>query len=85
MSQMLNRTFLYGFIPVASGSPLGPEYYRCQECSHEFQADGRTGYDFGQHQLPQTWSCFKCNKEIAYERFDCPHCGYVFDCGQGRQ
>jgi hypothetical protein len=48
-------------------------------CHREFLADGSYGYDYGLHAEPQTWRCFKCNGEVPYERFDCPHCGYTFD------
>jgi DNA-directed RNA polymerase subunit RPC12/RpoP len=70
-------TSLYGF--TVGNQAAGPESYLCSECHREFAADGNYGYDFGEHADAQTWRCFKCNGEVPYERFDCPHCGYRFD------
>jgi DNA-directed RNA polymerase subunit RPC12/RpoP len=81
LSQVESRSYLYGFIPLAGGEPAGPESYRCLECQREFTADGSYGYDFGVHAEQQTWRCFKCKQDVAYERFDCPHCGYRLELG----
>jgi hypothetical protein len=79
--QVESRSFLWG-IPLSDGEAVGPESYLCSGCQREFVADGAYGYDFGAHEEPETWRCFKCNGEVAYERFDCPHCGYRFDVGR---
>ncbi len=84
MSAMVNQTYLYGLIPLGDSEAIGPEFYRCLSCKHEFQSDGVRGFDFGQHPQTQTWQCFKCKGEIPYERFDCPNCGQEFDFGQRR-
>ena len=76
--QFVSKTYAYGFIPIAASEPFGPECYHCFICRHEFNANGVFGYDFGHHSERQTWKCFRCDGAIAYERFDCPHCGYVF-------
>jgi DNA-directed RNA polymerase subunit RPC12/RpoP len=73
------RKYLYGFISLGDGEPVGPESYRCAGCGKEFVADGVYGYDFGAHPTPRNWRCFKCKGEVPYERFDCPHCGYRFE------
>jgi hypothetical protein len=77
--QVVSRTYLYGIIPFATGGPVGPESYHCLVCRQEFIGDGRYGSDFGAHALARTWRCFRCNKEVPYEQFDCPHCGYRFE------
>lgn len=83
--QMRACQYLYGFIPFGTGEAVGPESYVCSDCKHEFVGDGAYGYDFGEHWESPTWKCFKCEKEIPYERFDCPHCGYRLKLGgQGR-
>jgi DNA-directed RNA polymerase subunit RPC12/RpoP len=79
--QVQARIYLWHFIPVSSGGPVGPESYRCLACLREFTADGSYGYDFGVHAEQQTWRCFKCKQDVAYERFDCPHCGYRLELG----
>jgi hypothetical protein len=80
--QMMTRTYLYGFIPMGYGDPVGPESYRCRICNNDFVADGVSAYDFGEHAGPRTWKCFKCKQEIPYDRFECPHCGYRFEVGR---
>jgi hypothetical protein len=81
LAQVESRTYLYGFIPVGGGEPLGPESYYCLVCNREYTADGRYGYDFGPNAQTQTWRCFKCKEPVAYNRFDCPHCGYRLEVG----
>ncbi len=78
LRQVQTRHTLWG-LPLGGGQPVGPESYLCLACHREFLADGSYGYDYGLHAEPQTWRCFKCNGEVPYERFDCPHCGYTFD------
>src|SRR5262245_32994311 len=80
-SQVVRNTYLYGFIPTTAGDPVGPDVYRCRTCRKEFVADGVFAYDFGEHAAAPktTWQCFKCNGDVPYELFDCPHCGYRFD------
>jgi DNA-directed RNA polymerase subunit RPC12/RpoP len=82
LSQIKLRRYLYGLIPVSDGTPVGPESYRCLACSREYLGDGGYGYDFGMHAEARTWKCFKCGKDVPYERFDCPHCGYQFEVGR---
>jgi hypothetical protein len=79
---MVKRNYLYGFIPMSIGEPMGPEFYRCLECRGKFQSDGQFCYDFGQHMERRTWRCFKCDHEISYEQFECPKCGYKFEIGR---
>jgi predicted RNA-binding Zn-ribbon protein involved in translation (DUF1610 family) len=81
LSQVESRTYLYGFIPVGGGEPVGPEAYHCTVCAGEFVADGSYGFDHGPHAETQTWRCFKCKKEVPYEDFECPHCGYRLNVG----
>jgi predicted RNA-binding Zn-ribbon protein involved in translation (DUF1610 family) len=77
--QFIRTTYLYGFLPMGGGSPVGDEIYYCRACRREFANDGLYGYDFGEEATARTWQCFKCDRDIPYERFDCPHCGYRFD------
>jgi DNA-directed RNA polymerase subunit RPC12/RpoP len=81
LSQVESRTHLYGIIPVSAGQPVGPEYYKCLACRGTFVNDGSYGYDFGPHAETATWRCFKCNKEVPYQDFECPHCGYRLEVG----
>jgi hypothetical protein len=30
----------------------------------------------------RTWRCFKCHKEVPYQEFQCPHCGYRLEVGR---
>ena len=77
--QFIRTTYLYGIVPLSSGQPEGPETYRCLTCSRQFVSDGSYGYDFSEEAARRTWQCFKCDRPIPYERFDCPHSGYRFD------
>ncbi|SRR5579871_2015624 len=82
MCQVETRTRLYGIIPVSGAGAVGPESYRCSECHREFVADGSYGFDFGPDMEKPPWRCFKCNKEVPYEDFECPHCGYRLEVGR---
>jgi DNA-directed RNA polymerase subunit RPC12/RpoP len=81
LCQVESRSYLYGIIPIGGGEPIGPESYRCLVCDRECVADGHFGYDFGPNAETQTWRCFKCKQPVAYDRFDCPHCGYRLEVG----
>ena len=80
LSQIQSGTYLYGFIPL-SREPVGPEYYLCHVCQREWQSDVGFTFDFGAHADSPTLNCFKCGKEVPYEKFECPHCGYRLDVG----
>ena len=80
--QVTQRQYLYGLIPLSEGTPIGPEFYVCLGCNRQHVNDGGYGYDFGMQAESHTWKCFRCGKDVPYERFDCPHCGYTFDAGE---
>src|SRR4051794_1192921 len=79
--QMQNQAYLYGVIPLGGGEFHGQESYQCLVCGREWGADTTYGFDFGLHAETQAWRCFKCNKEVPYESFECPHCNYRLDVG----
>ncbi len=81
LAQVESRQYLYGLIPLPGGEQVGPEYYRCLHCQREWASNIGFGYDFGMHAETQAWKCFKCNKEVPYESFECPHCGYRLEVG----
>jgi DNA-directed RNA polymerase subunit RPC12/RpoP len=81
LSQVESRPYLYGIIPLPVGEIVGPEYYRCLDCKREWSSELGFGYDFGTHAETQPWKCFKCGKEVPYESFECPHCGYRLEVG----
>jgi hypothetical protein len=76
--QHLSRTYFSYFIPL-SRDAVGPEFYVCDVCRHEWSSEKPLPYDFGMHEVGQTWRCFKCDKQVPYEKFECPHCGYHLD------
>jgi DNA-directed RNA polymerase subunit RPC12/RpoP len=82
MSQVEKRVYWWGIIPASNGEPVGPEYYCCLHCKQEYIADGIQAYGFGSDAQPPTWRCFKCKNQVAYEKFECPHCGYRLDVGR---
>jgi hypothetical protein len=82
MFQMFERTHLYGFIRLSRGEPVGPELNVCMGCRQEFAADEQFGYSFSAEAEPPTWRCFKCHKQVAYDLFERPHCGYHLKLGR---
>jgi hypothetical protein len=66
--QIQNRTYLYGFIPIST-EVVGPESYLCQACGSEWRSDWPYPFDFGAHADSPSWKCFKCGKEVAYDKF----------------
>jgi DNA-directed RNA polymerase subunit RPC12/RpoP len=81
LAQTEARARLYGIIPLSGGQAVGPESYQCLACGREFVADGSYGFDFGPNAETQKWRCFKCKKEVPYEDFECPHCGFRLEIG----
>jgi DNA-directed RNA polymerase subunit RPC12/RpoP len=76
LSQLESRWYLYGLIPMPGRKRLGPESYQCLGCRRDWSSEAGLGYDFGEHLETPNWKCFKCSKEVPYESFECPHCGY---------
>jgi hypothetical protein len=82
LSQLESRWYLYGLIPLPGGHRLGSESYRCLLCNRDWPSESGFGYDFGEHAETPNWKRFKCNKDVPYESFECPHCGFRLELGQ---
>src|SRR5438105_1024238 len=75
------RNYLAGFIPLPGQPVAGPESYHCLTCKRDWPADPIADYDYGEEAGTPPWQCFKCGREVAYESFECPHCGYRLEVG----